>query len=452
MPALSPRAVAALCLAVTAALLPGLGAAASASASEATTNGDGSITITWPTGPVLVGSAASVTVSAAGVAGPVEVELSDDDYDTVAQAVLTTASPSVTLGLDTSTVGTVGYYVEATEVDVPYDEISWATSDHALEVVGRPTTLTASFPRAVTVKPGAKAGTITGTVDRPGAVVSVQARPTGGDWATIATTRASGTGTYAVGVPTFWVGRHQLRTLVAADAASTEAASPTSGAVTVTRTKPLRGSSRYSLMFPKGIRWNPCEPVTYRLNRARMPRSGPAVVRRSLAAVAQETGLRFTYVGTTAHTPFARRRVAGVREEDTDIVFAWATESVVPQLRGSTVGVGGSSYSSLGGGLQEGGVVVEAGKVSSGPSGFDLMLHELGHAIGLGHTTDRLHIMHSGLSRVPLNRWGRGDTVGLGKVGAAAGCVAPEDDGWNRPATSRPTAAPTTPVTTVVLP
>jgi len=51
-------------------------------------------------------------------------------------------------------------------------------------------------------------------------------------------------------------------------------------------------------------------------------------------------------------------------------------------------------------------------------------MHELGHAVGLDHTTDATQIMYPTLTRKPA-RWGTGDRRGLAYLGRSRGCLRP---------------------------
>jgi predicted Zn-dependent protease len=49
-----------------------------------------------------------------------------------------------------------------------------------------------------------------------------------------------------------------------------------------------------------------------------------------------------------------------------------------------------------------------------------IYLHELGHAVGLDHVTDRTQLMYP---VVTATSFGRGDLAGLARVGARMGCL-----------------------------
>jgi hypothetical protein len=172
--------------------------------------------------------------------------------------------------------------------------------------------------------------------------------------------------------------------------------------------------------------------VTYRLNLARAPRGAAADAHRAIALLGQGSGLRFRYLGTTTSMPGTNRTWS----KDTNLVIAWArpTESSW-DLRGPTVGRGGvlSSESVRQNGvwkyrITRAGVLIDStakmrGGFSTGSVRGRVLMHELAHAAGLGHTSGAYQILRGTLSTARPARWGAGDLTGLSRVGRSQGCL-----------------------------
>lgn len=236
-----------------------------------------------------------------------------------------------------------------------------------------------------------------------------------------------------------------VRTRVTTDAAP-DSPTPTTAAPTPTPTgdwdpaeyaapgdpAPVGSATDWTWLATGGARWDPCTTIRWVYN----PTGGYAGslddVRRAIARVAGRSGLHFRYVGATGFVPWA-----GVdpMPSGADLAVAWADEATVPGLKGGVVGLGGGTFVTLSGAhdvaarIVTGRVVLDtAGSLRHGfaasgnPTWGQVMEHEVMHAVGLGHAAGGEQVMASGVSA--LNHYfGNGDLAGLGRAGAANGCL-----------------------------
>ncbi len=171
------------------------------------------------------------------------------------------------------------------------------------------------------------------------------------------------------------------------------------------------------------LRWNPCEPVRYRVNTASAHPGFASYVAAVVAAAARATGMTFRPAGSTRFVPFSGARTP----TDAELFFAVAGERQVPGLAGQVIGLGGfeSRVSSDGtaGVITKGHVLLDAALPDPARTRRIVLLHEVGHALGLGHVENPYAIMNPRLTGFLRPRFEESDRMGLQRLGLTYGCV-----------------------------
>ena len=231
--------------------------------------------------------------------------------------------------------------------------------------------------------------------------------------------------------PTTPLGRRQLRPVVvlAAAASLTAQVNPVSAATLGSPTSYRVATVQNPvLQRTEVVRWNPCAVIGYRVNAALGGRQALADVQTAVARLSSASGLQFRYLGSTTYVPTAGRAPL----PGAPLVIAWAKPGTTSHLSTGEVGHGGWRATTTATGryrITSGYVVVRAGAplalgFGPGVTRGRVLMHELGHAVGLDHVTDPVMTMHTTLSgRSPSAVYQAGDVTGLRKVGRPAGCI-----------------------------
>ena len=177
------------------------------------------------------------------------------------------------------------------------------------------------------------------------------------------------------------------------------------------------------------VRFNPCAPIAYVVNPTGGPTNAVALAQAAVAQIAQATGMDFRFDGITDEPGGPGRALVQPRygSRFAPILIAWVDSQTI----GGAAGLGGLNFLSSGSAPPQ--AITGFAYVSRTVTNFGgaslqtgVLLHELGHAIGLDHADDTLQVMNSvGDAGRPLTAYGDGDLAGLDRIGRGAGCLTP---------------------------
>ena len=184
-------------------------------------------------------------------------------------------------------------------------------------------------------------------------------------------------------------------------------------------------------------RWDPCAPIHYVVLSRWAPATGRADLAAALARISAVSGLRFVDDGDTEEIPLRTREAyqpARYGKRWAPILIGWVPPSrtdlgLGDGVQGVTMAIalGGRA----GGSIVTGQVALDAdrrlpGGFGPGATEGEVLLHELAHAVGLGHVQDPTQVMYPQTTNSE-SQYGAGDRAGLAALGRNAGCLpAPE--------------------------
>ena len=177
------------------------------------------------------------------------------------------------------------------------------------------------------------------------------------------------------------------------------------------------GSYTFAMVAADGTvaRWDPCSTVEVWVNFADAHDGARDALAAALLEATLVTGLAFA-----VHETDSREG----RHGPGTLTVLWQHDAEQPAFRDGTIGLGGGAFDA--GEIVEGWIYLDAGSSVDVPGTgrsllLDLLLHELGHALGLGHVSDGSQVMFPFVSE--RGTYQDGDRSGLATLGIGSGCA-----------------------------
>lgn len=182
------------------------------------------------------------------------------------------------------------------------------------------------------------------------------------------------------------------------------------------------------------VAYAPCRRIHYVIRQAGSPRGGREAIAHAVRRISSTTGLQFVYDGPTDEPP-AEQRAFRQPERYGDgwapVLIAWVTPEENPALAGDVAGQAGSAALTSHGRptvYVTGTVQLDAPQlkeIMTRPDGARsaraIIMHELGHLVGLDHVDDKAQLMYP-QGQPGVTDFGAGDLAGLTVLGRGA-CV-----------------------------
>lgn len=182
------------------------------------------------------------------------------------------------------------------------------------------------------------------------------------------------------------------------------------------------------------VSYDPCRRIHYVIRALGEPVGGAQIITDAVLRVSRATGLRFVYDGATSEAPSRLRspyQPARYGDRWAPVLISWVTHYENPDFATDVLGQGGSFPVRL---PYEPSVYVtgqveldpmQLASILRWPNGDHvvraIVLHELGHLVGLDHVTAASQLMYP-RSQPEVTEFGAGDLTGLAALGSGT-CV-----------------------------
>jgi hypothetical protein len=200
---------------------------------------------------------------------------------------------------------------------------------------------------------------------------------------------------------------------------------------------PVGGVHGFTTLQDDGVTpvaYDPCRTIHYVLRPDAAPPGGDQLIGEAVQRISAVTGLAFAFDGytdeplTTGRAVFQPERYG---DQWAPVLIGWQTDVENPALAGDVVGEAGSAAVSLGDGPKvfvSGTVALDAvqlpeilGERDGAATVRGIVLHELGHLVGLAHVDDDDELMYPEARRA-VTDFAPGDLTGLAALGSGP-CV-----------------------------
>jgi hypothetical protein len=191
------------------------------------------------------------------------------------------------------------------------------------------------------------------------------------------------------------------------------------------RTAPKTASQDYAVLHTDAaghpVTYDPCKPIHYVVNPDGAPADYLRFIRPAVSRAQAASGLEFVYDGTSSDTWDAHEHA----RTDEPVLISFTPTLADSAAHPDAVGLGGSAFAT--GGVRQ--AYYLTGQIALLRPWFldasahhrtseeqSIVMHELGHVLGLGHVDDPTQVMSP--ESHGLTAYGDGDLAGLALMGS----------------------------------